>query len=122
MCAIPSGQAGPSPPWPNAIVRPGYGAIKWLISGRWPGRGRPHRRARFSPRNNPVCYLRRCIAFNTDRVETVGSHKTIYVRFDLNDYSIPPEASRPPADSGRLRHDGAHSRRRAEFARHPRSL
>jgi transposase len=31
-------------------------------------------------------------AFTTDRVETVGSHKTIYVRFDLNDYSIPPEA------------------------------
>jgi transposase len=30
--------------------------------------------------------------FPTDRVETVRSHKTIYVRFDLNDYSIPPEA------------------------------
>jgi hypothetical protein len=30
--------------------------------------------------------------FSTDRVETVRSHKTIYVRFDLNDYSIPPEA------------------------------
>ena len=31
-------------------------------------------------------------SFNTDRIETVRSHKTIYVRFDLNDYSIPPEA------------------------------
>jgi transposase len=31
-------------------------------------------------------------SFNTDHVETVCSRKTIYVRFDLNDYSIPPEA------------------------------
>jgi transposase len=31
-------------------------------------------------------------AFSTDRIETVRSRKTIYVRFDLNDYSIPPEA------------------------------
>jgi transposase len=30
--------------------------------------------------------------FATDRIETVCSRKTIYVRFDLNDYSIPPEA------------------------------
>ena len=30
--------------------------------------------------------------FTTDRIEAVRSHKTIYVRFDLNDYSIPPEA------------------------------
>ena len=30
--------------------------------------------------------------FTTDRIETVRSGKTIYVRFDLNDYSIPPEA------------------------------
>ena len=30
--------------------------------------------------------------FSTDRVQTVLSRKTIYVRFDLNDYSIPPEA------------------------------
>src|SRR5438270_10301039 len=30
-------------------------------------------------------------SFTSDRVETVRSHKTIYVRFDLNDYSIPPE-------------------------------
>src|SRR5206468_2180870 len=31
-------------------------------------------------------------AFSTDRIEAVRSHKTIYVRFDLNDYFIPPEA------------------------------
>src|SRR5580700_5603949 len=30
-------------------------------------------------------------AFSTDRIEAVRSGKTIYVRFDLNDYSIPPE-------------------------------
>jgi transposase len=30
--------------------------------------------------------------FDTGRIETVCSRKTIYVRFDLNDYSIPPEA------------------------------
>jgi transposase len=30
--------------------------------------------------------------FPTDRIETVRSRKTIYVRFDLNDYSIPPQA------------------------------
>jgi transposase len=30
--------------------------------------------------------------FPTDRIETVRSKKSIYVRFDLNDYSIPPEA------------------------------
>lgn len=30
--------------------------------------------------------------FPTDRIEAVRSHKTIYVRFDLNDYSIPPNA------------------------------
>ncbi len=30
--------------------------------------------------------------FPTDRIEAVRSRKTIYVRFDLDDYSIPPEA------------------------------
>ena len=30
--------------------------------------------------------------FPADRIETVRSRKTIYVRFDLNDYSIPPPA------------------------------
>jgi transposase len=31
-------------------------------------------------------------SFPTDRIESVRSNKTIYVRFDLNDYSIPPQA------------------------------
>jgi hypothetical protein len=31
-------------------------------------------------------------SFNTDRMISVHSGKTIYVRFDLNDYSIAPEA------------------------------
>src|SRR3954452_20555398 len=35
-------------------------------------------------------------SFSTDRVETVRSHKTIYVRFDLNSYSIPPGAVGKP--------------------------
>jgi transposase len=59
--------------------------------------------------------------FSTDRIETVSSAKTIYVRFDLNDYSIPPEAvGRPLAlvasDTLVRILDGA-----AEIARHPRS-
>jgi hypothetical protein len=35
--------------------------------------------------------------FPTDRIETVRSHKTIYVRFDLNDYSSPPRAIGRPS-------------------------
>jgi hypothetical protein len=59
--------------------------------------------------------------FNTDRIESVRSHKTIYVRFDLNDYSIPPEAVGRPltlAASDTLVRilDGA-----VEIARHQRS-
>ena len=30
--------------------------------------------------------------FSTDLIVPIRSAKTIYVRFDLNDYSIPPEA------------------------------
>ena len=60
-------------------------------------------------------------AFSTDRIETVRSRKTIYVRFDLNDYSIPPEAVGRPltlAASDTLVRilDGA-----AEIARHQRT-
>jgi transposase len=35
-------------------------------------------------------------SFNTDLILPIRSAKTIYVRFDLNDYSIPPEAVRRP--------------------------
>ena len=40
----------------------------------------------------------------------VRSRKTIYVRFDLNDYSIPPRSRGPAVDPGGLRYRGAHSR------------
>src|SRR3984893_10654581 len=58
---------------------------------------------------------------NTDRIETVRSRKTIYVHFDLNDYSIPPEAVGRPltlvaTDTYIRILDGA-----AEIARHHRS-
>jgi transposase len=58
---------------------------------------------------------------NTDRMETVRSGKTIYVRFDLNDYSIPPEAVGRPltlvaSDTDVRILDGA-----GEIARHHRS-
>jgi transposase len=59
--------------------------------------------------------------FSTDRIETVCSHKTIYVRFDLNDYSIPPEAvgrslTLVASDTSVRLLDGA-----LEITRHPRS-
>jgi len=59
--------------------------------------------------------------FDTDRIETVGSGKTIYVRFDLNDYSIPPGAVGRPltlvaSDTAVRILDGA-----TEIARHIRS-
>ncbi|HVP47035.1 MAG TPA: IS21 family transposase [Bryobacteraceae bacterium] len=59
--------------------------------------------------------------FPTDRIEAVCSRKTIYVRFDLNDYSIPPEAVGRPltlvaSDSSVRILDGA-----VELATHPRS-
>ena len=59
--------------------------------------------------------------FSTERVETVSSAKSIYVRFDLNDYSIPPEAVGRPltlvaSDTLVRVLDGA-----AEVARHARS-
>jgi transposase len=60
-------------------------------------------------------------AFDCDLVRTVQSDKTIYVRFDLNDYSIPPDAVRRPltlvANAATVRLlDGA-----TELARHRRS-
>ena len=59
--------------------------------------------------------------FSTDRIETVCSRKTIYVRFDLNDYSIPPEAVGRPlmlaaSDTTVRILDGA-----VEIARHQRT-
>ena len=58
--------------------------------------------------------------FSTDRIEAVCSRKTIYVRFDLNDYSIPPEGvgralTLVASESSVRILDGA-----VELARHPR--
>lgn len=60
-------------------------------------------------------------AFSTDRIETVTARKTIYVRFDLNDYSIPPAVVGKPltlaaSDTTVRILQGA-----AEIARHVRS-
>jgi hypothetical protein len=59
--------------------------------------------------------------FPTDRIETVHSAKTIYIHFDLNSYSIPPEAVGRPltlvaSDTTVRILDGT-----AEIARHNRS-
>jgi transposase len=59
--------------------------------------------------------------FSTDRIEAVCSRKAIYVRFDLNDYSIPPNAVGRPltlaaSDTTVRLLDGA-----AEIARHART-
>ena len=59
--------------------------------------------------------------FATDRIQSVCSHKTIYIRFDLNDYSIPPEAVGRPltlvaSDVAVRLLDGAR-----EVASHPRT-
>jgi transposase len=59
--------------------------------------------------------------FNTDRIQPVRSRKTIYVHFDLNDYSIPPEVVGRPltlvaSDTDVRILDGP-----AEVARHHRS-
>ena len=59
--------------------------------------------------------------FHADRIETVCARKTIYVRFDLNDYSVPPEAvgrllNLVASDTSIRILDGS-----VEIARHPRS-
>jgi transposase len=59
--------------------------------------------------------------FSTDRIEAVCSRKAIYVRFDLNDYSIPPDAVGRPltlvaSDTTVRLLDGA-----VEIARHART-
>ena len=85
------------------------GAIKWRINGA----GLATTTApspRSSPKSSPACCLRPLHPFPTDRIETVRSRKTIYVRFDLNDYSIPPEAVGRQLTLGGFRHSGAHPR------------
>jgi hypothetical protein len=58
---------------------------------RWPG-GDDRTVAEVFAEEQPRLLSPPLHLFDTDRVVAVQSHKTIYVRFDLNDYSIPPEA------------------------------
>jgi hypothetical protein len=91
MCANLFGQDVVSPLWPNAIGRHYSGAIRWRI-----GEPGPETTAaplpRSSPKNSRACCPQPAHPFPTDLVLPVRAAKTIYVRFDLNDYSIPPEA------------------------------
>src|SRR5438876_6181396 len=57
----------------------------------WPG-GDHHTVADVFAEEQPRLLPAALHPFSTDRIETVCSHKTINVRFDLNDYSIPPQA------------------------------
>ena len=91
MCAIPSGLAAPSPPWPNAIARLWLWRDQVAHQRRWPGEDSRTVEQVFAE-EQPRLLPPPLHPFSTDRIETVRSHKTIYVRFDLNDYSIPPEA------------------------------
>jgi len=50
--------------------------------------------------------------FNTHLVLPVRSAKTIYVRLDPNDYSIPAAGGSAPTHSGRIRHCGSHPGRK----------
>src|ERR1017187_9400891 len=58
---------------------------------RWPG-GDHRTVAEIFEQERPRLLPHALHPFPNDRIETVRSHKTIYVRFDLNDYSIPPQA------------------------------
>ena len=58
---------------------------------RWPGDS-GHSVAEVFADEQPRLLAPPLHPFSTDRMETVCSRKSIYVRFDLNDYSIPPEA------------------------------
>src|SRR3954462_9103904 len=87
---------------------------------RWPGED-----GRAAPRVFPDGRLRLiplpAHRFDTNRIESVCSRKSIYIRFDLNDYSIPPEAvgrqlTLVASDTSLRILDGS-----AEIARHVRS-
>src|SRR5215212_5801994 len=87
---------------------------------RWPGEdGRTVAEvfAEEQPRLMPLALH----PFSTDRIEAVCSRKTIYIHFDLNDYSIPPDAVARPltlvaSDTTVRLLDGA-----VEIARHART-
>ena len=118
-CATPSGPAAFLLRWPNAIARPGSGG-RVAHQRRWPGgdhRSVAEAFAEEQPRLLPPAQH----PFPTDCIVPVQSRKTIYVRFDLNDYSIPPQAVGHPltlaaSDTTVRILDGS-----AELARHVRS-
>lgn len=58
----------------------------------WPGDPQRSVAEVFQQEERPRLLLSPQHCFPTDRIETVSSHKTIYVTFDRNRYSIPPEA------------------------------
>ncbi|MDQ7005861.1 MAG: IS21 family transposase, partial [Acidobacteriota bacterium] len=58
---------------------------------RWPGDGKRTVGELFEEERHVLLPLPKH-AMETDQVKTVRSAKTIYIRFDLNDYSIPPTA------------------------------
>jgi transposase len=87
---------------------------------RWPGDG-TRKVAEIFEEEKPSLLKLPANPFETDLLRTVRSDKTIYVRFDLNDYSIPPHAVGRPltlvASPNTIRIlDGT-----AELARHRRS-
>ena len=118
--AIPSGPGGPSPPWPNARRQAWQWRDEVAHLRRWAGDD-SRRVADVLVEEQPRLLPSPLHAFPADRIEAVCSRKTIYVRFDLNDYSIPPEAVGHPltlvASGTAVRIlDGA-----TEAARHPRT-
>jgi len=100
--------------WRDEVARGALWARRWPDdSARTVAQAFTEEQSRLLPLPLHLC--------NTDRIETVRSRKTIYVRFDLNDYSIPPEAVGRPltlvaTDTDIRILDGA-----AEIARHHRS-
>ena len=80
---------GHSPHWKTSIARHWCGAIRWPIAVPGPvATSRPWPRP---SRQQPLLMSLPVHRFDTDRVQPVRSGKTIYIRFDLNDYSIPPD-------------------------------
>ena len=90
-CATPSGPAACF----TTLAECNRQALLWrdevAHQRRWPG-GDNRTVAEAFAEEQPRLLPPRLHPFPTDRIVPVRSRKTIYVRFDLNDYSIPPEA------------------------------
>lgn len=69
-------------------------ALAWrdqvALERRWPG-GDHKTVAQVFAEEKPFLLPLPCHPFNTDVMIPIRTRKTIYVRFDLNDYSIPPD-------------------------------